>query len=149
MSETKYFPTVEAIEKAAQVLDEILEPTPFQRNANLSDIYEAEVYLKREDLQMVRSYKIRGAYNKIRTIDPALVKNGIVCASAGNHAQGVAFSCSKLKIMGSIFMPVTTPKQKIEHDTVNAFVRAMSLGKVDKDLNVISLQEVDEINERN
>ena len=114
MSETKYFPTVEAVEKAAQVLDEILEPTPFQRNANLSDIYEAEVYLKREDLQMVRSYKIRGAYNKIRTIDPALVQNGIVCASAGNHAQGVAFSCSKLKIMGSIFMPVTTPKQKIE-----------------------------------
>ena len=114
MSETKYFPTVEAIDKAAQVLDEILEPTPFQRNANLSDIYGAEVYLKREDLQMVRSYKIRGAYNKIRTIDPELVKNGIVCASAGNHAQGVAFSCSKLKIMGSIFMPVTTPKQKIE-----------------------------------
>ncbi len=114
MSETKYFPTVEAIEKASQVLDEILEPTPFQRNANLSDIYEAEIYLKREDLQMVRSYKIRGAYNKIRTIDPELVKNGIVCASAGNHAQGVAFSCSKLKIMGSIFMPVTTPRQKIE-----------------------------------
>ena len=114
MSETKYFPTVEAIDKAARVLDEILEPTPFQRNANLSDIYEAEIYLKREDLQMVRSYKIRGAYNKIRTIDPELVTNGIVCASAGNHAQGVAFSCSKLKIMGSIFMPVTTPRQKIE-----------------------------------
>lgn len=114
MSDTKYFPTVEAIDKASQVLDEILEPTPFQRNANLSDIYEAEVYLKREDLQMVRSYKIRGAYNKIRTIDPELVVNGIVCASAGNHAQGVAFSCSKLKIMGSIFMPVTTPRQKIE-----------------------------------
>ena len=114
MSDTKYFPTVEAIEKASQVLDEILEPTPFQRNANLSDIYEAEIYLKREDLQMVRSYKIRGAYNKIRTIDPELVTNGIVCASAGNHAQGVAFSCSKLKIMGSIFMPVTTPRQKIE-----------------------------------
>ncbi len=114
MSETKYFPTVEAIDKASQVLDEILEPTPFQRNANLSDIYEADIYLKREDLQMVRSYKIRGAYNKIRTIDPELVTNGIVCASAGNHAQGVAFSCSKLKIMGSIFMPVTTPRQKIE-----------------------------------
>ena len=114
MSDTKYFPTVEAIDKASQVLDEILEPTPFQRNANLSDIYDAEVYLKREDLQMVRSYKIRGAYNKIRTIDPELMKNGIVCASAGNHAQGVAFSCSKLKIMGSIFMPVTTPRQKIE-----------------------------------
>ena len=114
MSETKYFPTVEAIEKAAQVLDEILEPTPFQRNANLSDIYGADVYLKREDLQMVRSYKIRGAYNKIRTLSPEMLTKGIVCASAGNHAQGVAFSCNKLQIMGSIFMPTTTPKQKIE-----------------------------------
>ena len=114
MEQTKYFPTVEAIEKASGVLEEILTPTPFQRNNNLSDIYDAEVYLKREDLQMVRSYKIRGAYNKIRSIDPDNMKNGIVCASAGNHAQGVAFSCSKLKIMGSIFMPVTTPKQKIE-----------------------------------
>ena len=114
MEQTKYFPTVEAIEKASGVLEEILTPTPFQKNNNLSDIYGAEVYLKREDLQMVRSYKIRGAYNKIRSIAPENMKNGIVCASAGNHAQGVAFSCSKLKIMGSIFMPVTTPKQKIE-----------------------------------
>ncbi len=114
MSTNTYFPTVEAIEKASGVLEEILEPTPFQKNQNLSDIYQANVYLKREDLQMVRSYKIRGAYNKIRTIEPELLKNGIVCASAGNHAQGVAFSCNKLKIMGSIFMPTTTPKQKIE-----------------------------------
>ena len=114
MEQTKYIPTVEAIEKASGVLEEILTPTPFQKNNNLSDIYGAEVYLKREDLQMVRSYKIRGAYNKIRSIDPESMKNGIVCASAGNHAQGVAFSCSKLQIMGSIFMPVTTPKQKIE-----------------------------------
>ncbi len=114
MSTNTYFPTVEAIEKASGVLEEILEPTPFQKNQNLSDIYEANVYLKREDLQMVRSYKIRGAYNKIRTIEPELLRNGIVCASAGNHAQGVAFSCNKLQIMGSIFMPTTTPKQKIE-----------------------------------
>ena len=114
MSETKYFPTTENIEKAAEVLSEILDPTPFQRNNNLSDIYNAEVYLKREDLQMVRSYKIRGAYNKIRSIEPETLKYGIVCASAGNHAQGVAFSCNKLQIMGSIFMPTTTPKQKIE-----------------------------------
>ena len=114
MEHTKYFPTVEAIEKASGVLEEILTPTPFQKNPNLSDIYDAEIYLKREDLQMVRSYKIRGAYNKIRSIAPENMKNGIVCASAGNHAQGVAFSCSKLRIMGSIFMPVTTPKQKIE-----------------------------------
>ena len=114
MSETKYFPTTENIEKAAAVLSEIIDPTPFNRNNFLSDVYEAEVYLKREDLQIVRSYKIRGAYNKIRTLEPEILKYGIVCASAGNHAQGVAFSCNKLQIMGSIFMPTTTPKQKIE-----------------------------------
>ena len=114
MNTKKYFPTTEAIDHAATVLSEILEPTPFMKNNNLSDIYDAEIYLKREDLQMVRSYKIRGAYNKIRSLSAESLENGIVCASAGNHAQGVAFSCSKLKIMGSIFMPVTTPKQKIE-----------------------------------
>ena len=114
MNTTKYFPTTEAVDRAATVLSEILEPTPFMKNNNLSDIYDAEVYLKREDLQIVRSYKIRGAYNMIRSLSAESLKNGIVCASAGNHAQGVAFSCSKLKIMGSIYMPVTTPKQKIE-----------------------------------
>ena len=114
MNTNKYIPSVEAIEKASCVLEEILDPTPFQKNQNLSDLYDAEVYLKREDLQMVRSYKIRGAYNKIRSIEPETLKSGIVCASAGNHAQGVAFSCNKLKIIGSIFMPTTTPKQKIE-----------------------------------
>ena len=114
MSTVKYFPTVENIDQASTVLSEILEPTPFQRNADLSVKYNADVFLKREDLQVVRSYKIRGAYNKIRSIKPEDLKNGIVCASAGNHAQGVAFSCNKLKIMGSIYMPTTTPKQKIE-----------------------------------
>ena len=114
MNNSKYIPTTEAVDHAAAVLSEILEPTPFMKNNNLSDIYDAEVYLKREDLQMVRSYKIRGAYNMIRSLSAESLENGIVCASAGNHAQGVAFSCSKLKIMGSIFMPVTTPKQKIE-----------------------------------
>ena len=114
MDTTKYFPSIEAIDRASEVLSEILEPTPFMKNNNLSDTYEANIYLKREDLQMVRSYKIRGAYNKIRTLEPELLKKGIVCASAGNHAQGVAFSCNKLQIVGSIFMPTTTPKQKIE-----------------------------------
>ena len=114
MNDTKYFPTVEDIKAASGVLEEILEPTPLQKNPNLSFVYDANVYLKREDLQMVRSYKIRGAYNKIRSIAPEVLKYGIVCASAGNHAQGVAFSCNKLQIMGSIYMPVTTPRQKIE-----------------------------------
>jgi len=114
METAKYFPSVEAIDKASETLGEILEPTPFMKNNNLSDVYDANIFLKREDLQMVRSYKIRGAYNKIRSIDPETLKKGIVCASAGNHAQGVAFSCNKLQIIGSIFMPTTTPKQKIE-----------------------------------
>ena len=78
MSNKKYFPSVENIEKASHVLSEILEPTPFQKNANLSSVYKADVFLKREDLQMVRSYKIRGAYNKIRSIDPETLKYGIV-----------------------------------------------------------------------
>ena len=114
MGTSNYFPAIEDIQNASGTLAEILESTPFQRNNNLSDAYDAEVYLKREDLQMVRSYKIRGAYNKIRSIAPEVLNHGIVCASAGNHAQGVAFSCNKLHIMGSIYMPVTTPKQKIE-----------------------------------
>ena len=114
MSTEKYFPSAEDIEKAEETLSEILEPTMLQKNANLSEKYGCDVFLKREDLQMVRSYKIRGAYNKIRTLSPELLKYGIVCASAGNHAQGVAFSCNKLHIMGSIYMPTTTPRQKIE-----------------------------------
>lgn len=114
MSTKSYYPTTDSIVKAANVLYEILEPTPFQLNAYLSNKYGANVFLKREDLQMVRSYKIRGAYNKIRSLSEDLLKNGIVCASAGNHAQGVAFSCNKMNIMGSIYMPTTTPKQKIE-----------------------------------
>ena len=114
MSERKYFPSVKDIENAAEILGEIIEPTPLMKNNNLSGKYGADVYLKREDLQIVRSYKIRGAYNKIRSISPDVLKYGIVCASAGNHAQGVAFSCNKLQIMGSIYMPTTTPKQKIE-----------------------------------
>lgn len=119
MGNTNYFPSVKDIEKAAGILEEILEPTPLQLNHRLSASYDAEVYLKREDLQTVRSYKIRGAYNKIRSLSPDVLKYGIVCASAGNHAQGVAFSCNKLQIMGSIYMPTTTPRQKI--DSVKMF----------------------------
>ena len=109
----KYFPALNDVMSAEHTLREILTPTPLMHNHNLSKDYEAEVMLKREDLQMVRSYKIRGAYNKIRSLSAEQTKQGIVCASAGNHAQGVALSCNKLGIMGKIFMPVTTPKQKI------------------------------------
>lgn len=80
---------------------------------NFSERYQANIYFKREDAQVVRSYKIRGAYNKIQGLSNNELKNGIVCASAGNHAQGVAFACKKLKVQGTVFMPVTTPHQKI------------------------------------
>ncbi len=83
------------------------------RSEFLSREYGSDVLLKREDLQVVRSYKLRGAYNKILSLSDAERACGVVCASAGNHAQGVAFSCNKLGIRGAIFMPVTTPKQKV------------------------------------
>lgn len=114
MSDTqKYFPALTDVMAAQNVLAELLNPTSLMLNRNLSEQYDATVMLKREDLQVVRSYKIRGAYNKIRSLSPEQTALGIVCASAGNHAQGVALSCNQLKIMGKIFMPVTTPKQKI------------------------------------
>lgn len=112
-SAEKYFPALNDVMSAEHTLGEILTATPLMHNRNLSDKFEAEIMLKREDLQMVRSYKIRGAYNKIRSLTKEQTDRGICCASAGNHAQGVALSCNKLQIVGKIFMPVTTPKQKI------------------------------------
>ena len=109
----KYFPALNDVMSAEHTLGEILTATPLMHNRNLSDKFGAEIMLKREDLQMVRSYKIRGAYNKIRSLTKEQTERGICCASAGNHAQGVALSCNKLQIEGKIFMPVTTPKQKI------------------------------------
>ncbi len=104
---------LDKIQQAVQRLQGVALQTPLTFNANLSELYSANVFLKREDLQPVRSYKIRGAYNKIASIPLSVLQKGVVCASAGNHAQGVAFSCKKLGIHGKIFMPVTTPKQKL------------------------------------
>lgn len=98
---------------ARHTTKECVRQTPLTYNRNLSERYGATVSLKREDLQEVRSYKIRGAYNKIASLTENDRKAGIVCASAGNHAQGVAYSCNRLKIKGTIFMPITTPRQKI------------------------------------
>lgn len=99
---------------AAQRLQGIVRRTPLIYNARLSARYGCEVFLKREDLQVVRSYKLRGAYNMICQLSNTQLSQGIVCASAGNHAQGVAFSCDKLHIKGVIFMPEITPKQKVD-----------------------------------
>lgn len=105
--------TLKEIENASINLEGIVLHTPLQFNALLSEEFECNVFLKREDLQVVRSYKIRGAYNKICSLTEIEKANGVVCASAGNHAQGVAYSCKKLNIKGTIFMPLTTPSQKI------------------------------------
>jgi len=105
--------SIEEIDVAYERISEVVTETPFLENYSLSKRYDCNVLLKREDMQTVRSFKIRGAYNKIRSLSEAEMKNGIVCASAGNHAQGVALSCSKLKIKGTIFMPHPTPNQKV------------------------------------
>jgi threonine dehydratase len=100
------------IREAASNLEEVILKTPCALSLNLSDKYNADIFLKREDLQVVRSYKIRGAYTKISSLNKGEISKGIVCASAGNHAQGVALSCKTLGIKGVIFMPTTTPQQK-------------------------------------
>ena len=105
--------SIESINKAAQILKGIALHTPLQHNLQLSEEFGCHIYLKREDLQVVRSYKLRGAYNRIVSLSETEKQKGVVCASAGNHAQGVAFSCRKLNIKGTIFMPSTTPSQKI------------------------------------
>ncbi|MCA4894735.1 MAG: threonine ammonia-lyase IlvA [Cytophagales bacterium] len=101
------------INRAHLVLKNVVLKTPLQFHRKLSEKFGCEVYLKREDLQVVRSYKIRGAYNLIQSLSEAERQRGVVCASAGNHAQGVAFSCKLLNIKGVIYMPAITPKQKI------------------------------------
>lgn len=101
------------IPAAATRLKDIVTRTPLSFNENLSKKYACNVFLKREDLQVVRSYKLRGAYNMMSSLSPEQLQQGVVCASAGNHAQGFAFSCKKLQAKGTIFMPVVTPNQKI------------------------------------
>jgi threonine dehydratase len=101
------------INAAAYALKAVALKTPLQYHRKLSEKFQAEIYIKREDLQVVRSYKLRGAYNLIQSLSDDQRKRGVVCASAGNHAQGVAFACKYLDIKGVIYMPAITPKQKI------------------------------------
>ena len=105
--------SIENIYKAKVRLKNIALRTPLAHNLNWSERYDCTMYFKREDLQVVRSYKIRGAYNKMCTLSKEALDKGIVCASAGNHAQGVALACKLLGVKGTIFMPSVTPKQKV------------------------------------
>src|SRR5579862_9579913 len=99
--------------KAKERIGKIVAKTPLQLNRSLSRRYQANIYLKREDLQVVRSYKLRGAYNMMSSLSEEKLRNGVVCASAGNHAQGFAYSCRKLGVKGVVFMPSITPRQKV------------------------------------
>jgi threonine dehydratase len=98
---------------AAERLKKIVNRTPLALNQNLSRKYQCNVFLKREDLQVVRSYKLRGAYNMMSSLSQEQLQRGVVCASAGNHAQGFAYSCKKLACKGVVFMPIITPNQKV------------------------------------
>jgi threonine dehydratase len=103
----------EDIDAAYETVRPIVRRTPLEFSERLSAEYNARIFLKREDLQTVRSYKIRGAYNCMSRLPADQREHGVVCASAGNHAQGVALSCRLLKMRGTIFMPQNTPRQKI------------------------------------
>lgn len=105
--------SVQSIDDASKTLENVVRNTPLQFNKRLSEQFGAKIYLKREDLQDIRSFKIRGAYNKINSLSLVEKKKGVVAASTGNHAQGVAYSCNLQKIKGIIFMPSVIPNQKI------------------------------------
>ncbi len=147
-SSSKYFPKLQNITFAKQNLTDIVEHTPLQKNLNLSEEFGANIYLKREDLQAVRSYKIRGAYNKISRLKPEERQQGVVCASAGNHAQGVAYSCKALGIQGKIYMPATTPRQKIKQVRMfgKEFVEVVLIGDTYDDAYNAAMEDVKESN---
>ncbi|MDX1908114.1 MAG: threonine ammonia-lyase IlvA [Bacteroidia bacterium] len=113
-TETSSLLSIARIVGASERLKGVVMRTPLAENPAWSGRYDCTVWFKREDLQTVRSYKLRGAYNRMAGLSQAERTRGIVCASAGNHAQGVAFSCHNLGIAGKIYMPVTTPQQKIQ-----------------------------------
>lgn len=105
----------DAARHATNAMRSLFDPTPLQLNDYLSELYDAKIYLKREDLSPVRSYKIRGAFNAMsKRLISHPDQNNFVCASAGNHAQGFAFACRHFGVTGEVFMPITTPQQKIE-----------------------------------
>jgi threonine dehydratase len=131
MSEAKKLnkPTLD-IEAAVKRLKSVVTHTPLQFNANLSRKYECNVYFKREDLQIVRSYKLRGAYNMMSQLSKEVLAKGVVCASAGNHAQGFAYSCKKLGVCGVVFMPIPSPQQKVNQTKMfgEEFVEVILVG---------------------
>ncbi|MEV6280615.1 threonine ammonia-lyase IlvA [Nocardia sp. NPDC051832] len=131
LSNTRPALSADEIDAAAKRISDIIEPTPLQFSPRLSALSGAQVYLKREDLTAVRSYKLRGAYNLIVQLTAEERAAGVVAASAGNHAQGVAFACKAMGIRGRIYVPTTTPKQKRDRIRVHGgeFVELIAIGE--------------------
>tara|TARA_B100001059_G_scaffold124205_1_gene124186 strand:+ start:753 stop:2003 length:1251 start_codon:yes stop_codon:yes gene_type:complete len=126
----KNFPSIEGVQLAVSRLSNVIRKTPWEFNKRLSSLKNASVFLKREDLQQIRSFKIRGAYNKISSLSEEKRGVGIICASAGNHAQGFAFSCNKMQIEGVVYMPATTPQQKVSQVKMfgGKYIRVLLIG---------------------
>ena len=126
----KNFPSIEGVQLAVSRLSKVIRKTPWEFNKRLSSLKNASVFFKREDLQQIRSFKIRGAYNKISSLSEEKRGIGIICASAGNHAQGFAFSCNKMQIEGVVYMPATTPQQKVSQVKMfgGKYIRVVLIG---------------------
>lgn len=127
-------------------LKDVVKKTPLIYNHNLSRKYDCDVYLKREDLQIVRSYKLRGAYNMMSLLPSNELAKGVVCASAGNHAQGFAYSCKKLNVQGVVFMPIITPNQKVSQTKMfgEGFVEVKLVGDTFDDCAVAAKKYTEE-----
>lgn len=130
-TEDEDMPLISGIIQASKNMRDVVIDTPLQKNILLSEKYGANIYLKREDMQVVRSFKIRGAYHKISSLSDEEKQRGVVCASAGNHSQGVAYSCAMLKVSAVIYMPTTTPAQKVKRTRMfgKDYVEVILIGK--------------------
>ena len=141
---------LDKIYQARERIKNVAIHTPLMKNENLSEEFSAQVFLKREDLQPVRSYKLRGAYNKIVLLSEEEKSRGVVCASAGNHAQGVAYACNELNIKGTIFMPVTTPRQKTKQvklfgkDKVEVVLKGDTFDEASKEVEAVFIHPFDD-----
>jgi threonine dehydratase len=133
--------------KAVERLKPVVIKTPLVFSHSLSRKYGCNIFLKREDLQVVRSYKLRGAYNMMSSLTKEQLQKGVVCASAGNHAQGFAYSCKKLGVTGVVFMPIITPQQKVQQTKFfgEGFIQIQLVGDTFDDCSVAA-QEYTESN---
>jgi threonine dehydratase len=132
------------IDEAAQRISGVVARTPLQFSERLSEATGATVYLKREDLQAVRSYKLRGAHNLLMQLSADEIAAGVVCSSAGNHAQGFAMACRSMGIHGRVYIPAKTPKQKRDRIRYHGreFIELIAVGKTYDEAAAAALDDV-------